>query len=329
MQPTGNINVNEYRHQHRLRNVGAVRRVAVAALTTAMWKYHQLSHMNLDPLQNDTWKIPDNEDTTPSKPYNKIRVFYNLFVASADDEARVQAIVDEQMANLDHNLHDVNDSITMLGHMLPNVSSYMIRDHLEQGDEGETLHALWKYCKEHDNRQRKVVYLHSKGSFHPKPQNDKLRRFLTEGALSPECANLPDTCDVCSSRMSPLPHPHTPGNMWLARCDYVAKLTIGVSDTADTLRALGSFHPSVEPCDLSTDNFVWNYNGVPSVPFAKDIQPAPRFDFKKYVKNVGGCSMRPFDVLQRQIHGYQNIYNTTADEEWWGWGFFNNSYTSN
>jgi hypothetical protein len=224
MQPTGNINVNEYRHQHRLRNVGAVRRVAVAALTTAMWKYHQLSHMNLDPLQNDTWKIPDNEDTTPSKPYNKIRVFYNLFVASADDEARVQAIVDEQMANLDHNLHDVNDSITMLGHMLPNVSSYMIRDHLEQGDEGETLHALWKYCKEHDNRQRKVVYLHSKGSFHPKPQNDKLRRFLTEGALSPECANLPDTCDVCSSRMSPLPHPHTPGNMWLARCDYVAKL---------------------------------------------------------------------------------------------------------
>jgi hypothetical protein len=64
-------------------------------------------------------------------------------------------------------------------------------------------------------------------------------------------------------------------------------------------------------------------------PPAKDIQPAPRFDFKKYVKNVGGCSMRPFDVLQRQIHGYQNIYNTTADEEWWGWGFFNNSYTSN
>eukprot|EP00970_Alexandrium_tamarense_P015680 scaffold5369_cov214-Alexandrium_tamarense.AAC.3 len=35
---------------------------------------------------------------------------------------------------------------------------------------------------------------------------------------------------------------------------------------------------------------------------AKDIQPAPRFDFKKYVKNVGdGYSMRPFDILQRQI----------------------------
>eukprot|EP01082_Thalassiosira_pseudonana_P007064 g6224.t1 g6224 contig22:22612-23289(+) len=135
--------------------------------------------------------------------------------------------------------------------------------------------------------------------------------------------------------------------MWLARCDYVAKL---VDPFAAKDGQLPSFflrddwcighgryfyehwvhsHPSVEPCDLSTDNFVWNYNGVPSVPFAKDIQPAPRFDFKKYVKNVGGCSMRPFDVLQRQIHGYQNIYNTTAGGAWWGWGFFNNTYTSN
>eukprot|EP00970_Alexandrium_tamarense_P018849 scaffold13555_cov109-Alexandrium_tamarense.AAC.1 len=234
--------------------------------------------------------------------------------------------------------------------------------------------------------------------------------------------------------MSPLPHPHTPGNMWLARCDYVAKLVRHIVGQGQALFAFsiafyfpicnvlapkrlihslpktGSYpvsflevcrchlvlshydilnpntrvsinfvrrfghgryfyehwvhsHPSVEPCDLSTDNFVWNYNGVPSVPFgelwlcvrssvnvlmvsycddthfrvhiffcfppAKDIQPAPRFDFKKYVKNVGGCSMRPFDVLQRQIHGYQNIYNTTAGEDWWGWGFFNNSYTSN
>ena len=35
---------------------------------------------------------------------------------------------------------------------------------------------------------------------------------------------MPDTCNVCSSRMSPMPHPHTSGNMWLSRCDYVRKL---------------------------------------------------------------------------------------------------------
>ena len=45
------------------------------------------------------------------------------------------------------------------------------------------------------------------------------------GALSKECAMMPeDTCNVCSSRFSPVPHPHTSGNMWLARCDYIKKL---------------------------------------------------------------------------------------------------------
>lgn len=29
---------------------------------------------------------------------------------------------------------------------------------------------------------------------------------------------------ICSSRMSPLPHPHTSGNMWLAKCDYISQL---------------------------------------------------------------------------------------------------------
>jgi hypothetical protein len=61
-------------------------------------------------------------------------------------------------------------------------------------------------------------------SFTPTPENDLLRRFLTKGALSEECANMPTTCNVCSSRFSPLPHPHTSGNMWAARCDYVSRL---------------------------------------------------------------------------------------------------------
>ena len=30
--------------------------------------------------------------------------------------------------------------------------------------------------------------------------------------------------DVCGLRASPLPHPHSPGNMWAARCSYVARL---------------------------------------------------------------------------------------------------------
>ena len=36
--------------------------------------------------------------------------------------------------------------------------------------------------------------------------------------------NMPSSCNVCSMRMSPIPHPHTPGNMWAARCSYVSNL---------------------------------------------------------------------------------------------------------
>ena len=81
-----------------------------------------------------------------------------------------------------------------------------------------------------NNHETKIIYLRSKGSYNDTPEYKKLRSFLTKGALSKECAgsdddnDLPDKCNVCSSRMPPLPHPHTPGNMWLARCDYVSKL---------------------------------------------------------------------------------------------------------
>ena len=94
----------------------------------------------------------------------------------------------------------------------------------KSGSEVITLHNLWEYCKIHADPKQKVVYLHSKGSFHATPENDKLRMFISRGALSKECATLPSTCNVCSSRMSPIPHPHTSGNMWLARCDYISRL---------------------------------------------------------------------------------------------------------
>ena len=93
--------------------------------------------------------------------------------------------------------------------------------HYPEGGEDLTYHVLWNYCRNNPYHNAKVVYLHSKGSFHDSSQNTDLRKFITNSALSKECANLPDQCDVCSYRMSPFPYPHTSGNMWLARCDYV------------------------------------------------------------------------------------------------------------
>jgi len=102
------------------------------------------------------------------------------------------------------------------------IENTTLPQHDEKGWEPQTLRLLWQQCK--INTHDKIVYIHSKGSFHPNNDNDLLRRFLTRGALSEECSNLPSSCNVCSSRMSPIPHPHASGNMWLARCDYVQKL---------------------------------------------------------------------------------------------------------
>ena len=92
------------------------------------------------------------------------------------------------------------------------------------GWEGDTLAKISEYCQEHPDHN--VIYLHSKGSFHPHEDNNRLRKILTKSALSDQChQGLSNTqCNACSARFSPLPHWHTPGNMWTAKCSYVEKL---------------------------------------------------------------------------------------------------------
>jgi len=114
-----------------------------------------------------------------------------------------------------------------------------------------------------------------------------MRKFLTRGALSQVCMNMPLSCNVCSSRMSPLPFAHTPGNMWLARCDYVNTLIdpLKFEEAMRTKVNLGGWgcdamgrhaaehwvhsHPRVKPCDLSNSNYTWNYDGVPEDDFLR------------------------------------------------------------
>lgn len=99
---------------------------------------------------------------------------------------------------------------------LPNVNS--------QGNEEETLQHLHEYCVLHPND--KVVYMHTKGSFHDNAGNRVLRRLLTKSIFSEACLGntLDDECDVCSARFSPLPHWHAPGNMWVSSCCHVRNL---------------------------------------------------------------------------------------------------------
>lgn len=160
-----------------------------------------------------------------------IPIFYNLFIKEDSDIPRVSNFMREQLETYMKPVHGpvminsigVIDNLAKLN--LPPSIDAKLMNNFEEADEVDTLQELWTYCSRDDTHpEQKVAYLHSKGSFHQHDANDKLRVYLTKGALSEECSNMPDICNVCSSRMSPMPHPHTSGNMWLSRCDYVRKL---------------------------------------------------------------------------------------------------------
>ena len=196
--------------------------------------------------------VPSNRESIP--------VFYNLFVNPdlKSDVPRVIGLVEEQLSLLPPKNHDI--FVTTIGMhvnisaatMMNNSNATEIGYH-EVGSEILTLHSLWEYCQNHADQS--VMYLHSKGSFHNRPENDLLRRFVTIGAA--ECSLHMDrsrqhdavssSCDVCSSRFSPYPHPHTSGNMWTAKCSYVAKLInpLDFEERMETVRAQEVLFPFV------------------------------------------------------------------------------------
>ena len=112
----------------------------------------------------------------------------------------------------------------------------------------------------------KVVYLHSKGCYHPTASNRKLYDFFTRSALSTKCVHLPALCNIYSVCMLLLTHPRATGNMWLLRCNYVARLfkPAATARRPDPVQEDKPFrgggwylvkhwahsHPSVRPCNL-------------------------------------------------------------------------------
>eukprot|EP01105_Mastigella_eilhardi_P016636 TRINITY_DN3801_c0_g1_i2.p1 TRINITY_DN3801_c0_g1~~TRINITY_DN3801_c0_g1_i2.p1 ORF type:complete len:377 (-),score=69.49 TRINITY_DN3801_c0_g1_i2:97-1227(-) len=90
------------------------------------------------------------------------------------------------------------------------------------GDEAASLGLLWEFCTKDENADAVVWYIHSKGSYHPREENDWLRRTLTRYVLSQECLDeVASGYHACGARFVRHPHGHYPGNMWIARCDYL------------------------------------------------------------------------------------------------------------
>lgn len=265
-----------------------------------------------------------------------VPVFYNLFTANESDAPRVMALVRDQLSNL---LPEHRVFAHSIGYPLKVPYTWQLAHH-EKGSEMVTLHSVWEYCTV--NPESKVVYLHSKGSFHPSTKNDALRSFLTAGALSPECFNLPPACNLCGSRFSPGPHPHIPGNMWLARCSYIRQLmdpslfeqamnVANISNPSGLPHCVGrgryaaehwvSSHPKAQPCDLSDDpKYILGYYRVPPSDFVRKLYLFPRFERQVYIR-PGRCLTSGQHVEDR-LREYLELYNETPPPSWWGWKYF-------
>lgn len=283
---------------------------------------------------------PAQKSPTPSQP--NIPVFYNLFVSEEGDASRVRNIVEEQFSYLQPYHHPIYLNSIGFPLQIPNTT---LLGHHDSASELVSLQDAWEYCKFFP--QGKIVYLHSKGSYTKTQDNELLRRFNTKGALSDACATMPDTCNVCSSRFSPVPHPHNSGNMWLARCDYIRKLIepkyferrmedmkprgdlACVGRNRYALEHWVHSHPSVRPCDVyESRNFTWNYENIPEVDqFNVNVgaKSAPRFALKVYDKAL--CKRRGEGKLKDRLKEYKFLYQELPTSDWWGWDLWKANYS--
>ena len=210
----------------------------------------------------------------------KLVGFYNVF---RQEDVSIHKIITEQIHLLESSgLAAASQAINVIfagtehqSFRVPTRSSkFVLASSKSSGDEKDTLQLLYNHCVA--SPRDKVFYIHSKGSFHPSTSNDMLRQNLMKAVVACWQHDGVAHHDVCGLRVSPLPHPHYSGNMWLARCDYIAKLhppaTFGKAMHTITRDA----GPKCEPWMVGASRFSQEHWVLshPSV-VASDVLPLP------------------------------------------------------
>jgi hypothetical protein len=283
------------------------------------------------------------DNANHSKP--KLQAFYNMFIPPSDEGVIpwVRDLISEQLTQIaesyaasafDLVIHIVSMGQVVDDAWIANMCATVMASSSKnstfqcvlvaqypEGDEVKTLTRVHDYCLAHESEL--VLYFHDKGSFHPSTMNDNWRRAITAALSSDLCLTKMikkdmgalSTCDTCSLLFDPFPGPHYPGNMFAARCSYIAKLlsipdyqqrhqvvdnwiqdqiakNIFVGDGtlvpfAEWAVGRGRFesehwlakHPSMRPCDVATNPSieVWH----PQTETLRDFGPnsATRFEW--------------------------------------------------
>jgi hypothetical protein len=172
-------------------------------------------------------QICTNPPRTFTPPTGNVTAFYNMF--NGDPET-FESVVKDQVRFI-NTFIDRIDRIHVV-YFGKHHSTYHIPSHSHkyvlspasapEGDELVTQSALYTHCQAYPTDQ--VIYMHTKGSYHPNPKNHAFRRHNMRGVRGCIMTNALSFGDVCGTRTTVLPHPHYSGNMWVARCDYVRML---------------------------------------------------------------------------------------------------------
>jgi hypothetical protein len=325
-------------NRRRLSNARIARRAITALLFTAHFFYNVKKNPLTLSYHPSSLNKTIQRQYHPSSLNKTIKVFYNVYANPADNSSLLRAI-DYAMEQMTLLLPEHQVFVRSIGTQFEIQDATQLQ-HDKEGNEVGTLKLLWDYCQKNDLPDGEiVVYLHNKGSFHPSKKNDLLRKWLSRAALSKECSSMPSSCNVCSYRMSPLPHPHTSGNMWAAKCEYIKQLIdpteFGVrmdqlyNNKRSHFIGTGRYaaehwvhsHPRVHPCDLSTSDYAWNYDGLPAVDNFT-LEAAPRYGWDKL--SLGLDRHNPKFGFDHRVAEYKFLYNETPPKSWFGWEFYRN-----
>jgi len=226
--------------------------------------------------------------------------------------------------------------------------------HADEGDEVLTLQALYEHCVQ--GKSEKVIYMHDKGSFHESESNTYLRQFMTKAVTNYNCVR-PDinACNVCSYQFSPLPFHHSPGNFWVAKCEYIRKLippnqfNQSMTELVSKVREKFEFqhhqnrdswlgidryaqehwaysHPSINPCDLlprPRPHYELGESGV--IPLYLKMAPRypmgyrdPRMEKKSDASEVIE-KYSSYYLLEGNLFRWKELYNQLPPKDSWVW----------
>ena len=180
--------------------------------------FHQIYRFGFNsqkPILNTPGRKFDNPKT--KNAVGKIIGFFHMF---ASDTSLLNDVIKEQVTSLDSSgILEKVDSI-QYAYFGPNHESFRIPSDSYKyekssasdvfGTEPSTLTLLHKHCLR--NLNDIVFYIHSKGSFHPSPDNTALRQNLMISVI--QCLNSSEVLmdgDLCGFKLTPIPYPQLTG----------------------------------------------------------------------------------------------------------------------